>query len=347
MDVGFQKAGFNIVFANDSDKDACETYRRNLGNHIVRGDVEKVFAELPAFDERPSLIFGGPPCQGFSVAGKMDPYDPRNRHVMNFASIVGRIRPSAFVMENVKALGKLEKWKELRHFLLEEFTSFGYSSGYAVLNASDFGVPQERERVFFVGFDSEEFGMDDSVFDVADAMSSRKVPSPLVRDVLLSLDRPGEGNNQEICNAKVFLALKPVIRKSPYAGMLFNGLGRPLKLDGYSATLPATMGGNKTPIVDEDSLRKRYVNWVETYHAELLAGKPPLSGEAPSRLRRLTTKETAALQTFPPDYDFAGTRSAVYRQIGNAVPCNLAYAVATMVYDILERRHHQKDPCKV
>ncbi len=342
MDVGFRKAGFDIVFANDFDKDACETYRRNLGDHIVCDDVERVFADLPTFDERPSLVFGGPPCQGFSVAGKMDPGDPRSRHVMNFASIVGRIRPSAFVMENVKALGELEKWKALRCSLLERFTSFGYSAGFAVLNASDFGVPQARERVFFVGFDSEEFGMDNSGFDVAGAMLPRKEPSPLVRDVLLSLDKPGEGNNKEICSAKVSLALKPVMRKSPYAGMLFNGLGRPLKLNGYSATLPATMGGNKTPIVDEDSLRKGCENWVEKYHSELMSGKPPLSGEAPSRLRRLTIKEAAALQTFPSDYNFAGMRSSVYRQIGNAVPCNLAYAVATMVYDILERQVSSK-----
>jgi len=335
MDVGFARAGFDIVLANDFDKDACETYRRNIGSHIVCGDVERVFASLPDFEKRPSLVFGGPPCQGFSVAGKMNPDDPRSRHVMNFASIVGRIRPLAFVMENVKALGELEKWRNLRESLLGKFAELGYVADFAVLNASDFGVPQSRERVFFVGFDADMFGTDPE-FDVASEMVRKRVPSPVTRDVLLSLDEPGEGNNAHVCTAKVSFASKPVMRKSPYAGMLFNGLGRPLKLDGYSATLPATMGGNKTPIVDEEALRKNSANWVEEYHARLMSGESPMSGEAPSRLRRLTVREAAALQTFPSGYDFAGSRSSIYKQIGNAVPCNLAFAVASMVREKLD-----------
>ena len=116
------------------------------------------------------------------------------------------------------------------------------------------------------------------------------------------------------------------MRKSPYAGMLFNGQGRPLNPARPAITLPASMGGNRTPIIDEEALAGSD-SWVVTYHGRLSRGEAP-ADEAPSRLRRLTVEEAAALQTFPPGYRFDGKQSAQYRQIGNAVPPRLAYHVA-------------------
>lgn len=123
------------------------------------------------------------------------------------------------------------------------------------------------------------------------------------------------------------------MRKSPYAGMYFNGQGRPVDVDGYANTLPASMGGNKTPFVDEEYLYGNAVNdWVADYHKGLMDGNiMPRNGEAPDRLRRLTVKEAARLQTFPDDYIWCGNKGSVYRQIGNAVPCRLAEAVAKAV----------------
>jgi DNA (cytosine-5)-methyltransferase 1 len=118
--------------------------------------------------------------------------------------------------------------------------------------------------------------------------------------------------------------------------MLFNGQGRPLNPDGWSSTLPASMGGNRTPIVDEEHLYKNSDSWVERYHALLMRGEsatPEL--DVPKRLRRLTIDEVAILQGFPNDYIFIGSQSKVYSQIGNAVPCTLAAAVAATLRDML------------
>jgi DNA (cytosine-5)-methyltransferase 1 len=125
--------------------------------------------------------------------------------------------------------------------------------------------------------------------------------------------------------------------------MLFNGLGRPLKIDGVSATLPASMGGNKTPIVDEDALYHNAKPWVESYHRGLTNGtiKPEFSS-APERLRRLTITEAKRLMTFPDSYVFCGPTTAIYRQIGNAVPPLLAQAVGGMAKTILNGTCPQK-----
>lgn len=97
------------------------------------------------------------------------------------------------------------------------------------------------------------------------------------------------------------------------------------------------MGGNKTPIVDEHVIFEGgNSSFVEEYHAHLMEGGKPYTGEAPSQLRRLTVDECLAIQTFPSDYDLAGAQSAMYRQIGNAVPCKMAEAVATAVKRILD-----------
>ena len=129
------------------------------------------------------------------------------------------------------------------------------------------------------------------------------------------------------------LASRPVMRKSPYAGMLVNGAGRPIDLNGVAPTLPASMGGNKTPIVDEISLHDESIpNWFETYHAGLMDGSiTPQQMSVPDTIRRLTLKECAAIQTFPKNYKFSGRKTKQYKQIGNAVPCLFAEAVALSV----------------
>jgi DNA (cytosine-5)-methyltransferase 1 len=236
-------------------------------------------------------------------------------------------------MENVKALGALEKWQPLKEALLDNMRRLGYAANYVVVNASDYNVPQARERVFFIGFRTNAF----IIPDLAEMLVPYKIKAKTVRETLSALDRAGTGNNASLCKAKITLTPAPVLRKSPFAGMLFNGLGRPVKLDGYCSTLPASMGGNKTPIIDEEELYDRKPGWVQKYHAGLLRGGPASEfKEAPSRLRRLTVEEAALLQTFPRSYVFSGSQSSKFKQIGNAVPCELAYQVAKMLHDYLE-----------
>ena len=325
MDLGFARAGFDISWAIDNDQFAVETYRTNLGPSAICGDVLET---EPPVNNRPTIVIGGPPCQGFSVIGRMDPDDPRSRHVDHFFDVVDRFHPQAFVMENVKALGASPRWAAIREHLLDRATALGFETSLLILNAQDFNVPQARERMFLIG--------------VIGAAPRRPTPTtlgcpPTVRSVLVRLPRFGEQGNDAGCSARVVPASKPIMRPTAHRGsLLFNGSGRPLELDGPAKTLPASMGGNATPIVDQEELEHGAEPWVVGYHERLQRGEAPLK-RAPARLRRITVQEAAALQTFPPDWTFAGPRVAQYRQVGNAVPPNLAEAVALSVREVIEQ----------
>jgi DNA (cytosine-5)-methyltransferase 1 len=331
MDVGFIRAGFNVVCASDIDKNACLTYEVNHpGITIKCGDIHQFLADMHIF-EGIDIVFGGPPCQGFSVAGKMNPDDPRSQLLWVFMKVVELTKPRAFICENVKALATLEKWSEVRQKLFRISSQLGYTYRLVVLNSSDFGVPQSRERMFLIGFRDIK-----DVSNLEAQFLSRKKQAPTVRDIVLPLGIAGSESNKRICNAKVTIAAKPVMRRSPYAGMLFNGQGRPLNPDNYSCALHASMGGNKTPIIDEEHCYFGGKSWVECYHTHLMKGGKPLPFDAaPKRLRRLTVDEALRLQTFPHNYKFIGGQSSVYRQVGNAVPCDLAQVVAEVVRDCL------------
>jgi DNA (cytosine-5)-methyltransferase 1 len=157
-----------------------------------------------------------------------------------------------------------------------------------------------------------------------------------VRSALESLPLFGQPGNDAICTAIITPARIPVLRRSPFAGMLFNGQGRPLDLETPALTLPASMGGNRTPIIDQESLETGAEPWVIGYHRHLMRGGAPAKS-VPKRLRRLTVQEAAALQTFPTDWKFVGSQSARFRQIGNAVPPELARHVALAVRRTLNR----------
>lgn len=343
MDVGVRDAGFEIVLANDIDRDACETYRRNHGHHIIEGsltDILPQFCDIKGID----LLFGGPPCQGFSVAGRMDPNDPRSALMSSYFDAVDAVQPRAFICENVKALASLNRWEEVRKNLLER-ASDKYHVRLMVLKASDFGVPQNRERMFIVGVrkeasDQADFSLKERLNELLKA--SRAKPRS-IGEIVRDLGPAGSQGNIRTCSAKITYAKAPVLRRSPYAGMLFNGAGRPFDADGVSPTLPASMGGNKTPIIDEAQIFDGEAPFVEAYHRGLLDGRKASNGTAPPRLRRLTVDECLAIQTFPSDYQLAGSRSAMYRQIGNAVPCGLAEVVARAVREILECRYGMEE----
>lgn len=338
MDVGFKRAGFTVVAANEMDAHACQTFKANhTGTVLYEGDIASHMEALGSLTDV-DLVFGGPPCQGFSVAGKMDAADPRSQLIFSFAEMVERIRPRAFVMENVKALGSLEKFALLRRQLMTRFVKASYTVVIITLNAKDFGIPQSRERVFFIGFRQTT-----NPVTLASFHKHHAIP-PTLREVITPLGKAGTVSNRKICKAKITLAAKPVLRQSPYAGMLFNGQGRPLNPDGWASTLPASMGGNRTPIIDEAHLFYGANPWVEGYHRHLMkGGKPYPTDAAPTSLRRLTVDEVALLQGFPAEYRFLGSQSKVFSQIGNAVPCKLAYVVADVVYHALNRADVQQN----
>jgi DNA (cytosine-5)-methyltransferase 1 len=319
LDIGFRWGGFQPIWANDIDPVALKTHAAVLAGHpVLAGDISTLEHRPRRGDA--DLVIGGPPCQGFSVAGRMDPMDPRSRHVWTFLEVVEEIRPRAFVMENVKALAMNRRWTELRDGLIGRVAELGFDPRLYVLNAADFGVPQARERMFLVGIGR---GEGTHVAPHAETATCQ----PTLRSVLEGLPAYGQPGNDTICPAKITMAKAPVLRRSPWAGMLFNGAGRPMDLDRPAPTLPASMGGNKTPIIDQEQLEAGAKPWVVDYHAHLWEGGKPWK-RAPPRLRRITVEEAAAIQTFPTGMHWAGPQGARYRQIGNAVPPELAYRVA-------------------
>jgi DNA (cytosine-5)-methyltransferase 1 len=331
LDLGFVQAGFRPIFANDLDPVAVQTYNALIGPHADAGHVAvagDVHTQSVPPEGSAEVVIGGPPCQGFSVAGKMDPNDVRSQQVFAFMDVVARVKPRAFVMENVKALYNNRRFKRARELLSRRAAELGYTTRSLLLNASHFGVPQARERMFFIGLKPGMRWQDPTPSSADDP--------PTVRVALRRLPRFMAFGNDNACSAKITLALQPVLRKSAHAGMLFNGQGRPLALDRPALTLPATMGGNRTPIVDQRCIDDpTATSWVELYHANLMAGGAP-GGSVPVDLRRITVQEAAALQTFPPDTQWHGPQSAQYRQIGNAVPPVLGYAVAQALRQALQ-----------
>lgn len=331
LDLGFIAAGFEPIFANDINGDATATYREALQiisrregfscvHEVVTGDIRQV-EMLPAKGSA-DLVLGGPPCQGFSVAGKMDPNDPRSRHVFDFLGMVERVQPKVFVMENVKALAMNKRWAGTIADIRKKAEEIGYKTYLKVLNSSDYGVPQARERMFLVGF------KDHSVeYEYPEPTCDKPVT---VADAFKALPAIGEPGNDQTCSAKITPAKEPILRQSPYAGMLFNGQGRPMDVNKPAPTLPATMGGNRTPIVDQNTLANGDQQWVEQYHASLMSGGS-VATSIPSNLRRISVQEAAAIQTFPRDMPWHGSQSSRYRQIGNAVPPKMSFAVAQSV----------------
>ncbi|SPT55315.1 DNA cytosine methyltransferase [Schaalia odontolytica] len=344
LDIGFMIAGYVPVWVSELDPTAMQTHElafdqlsethqhlANTSHSVHVGDILALAEDNLPTSGMADLVIGGPPCQGFSVAGKMDPNDERSKHVFHFLDIVKRVNPRAFVLENVKALYQNKRWETTRTALQARAEKLGYSTLLTLANAADFGVPQARERMFLIGI-RRDCGTPEALTPTT---HSKRFS---VRDAFEQLPEYNTPGNDSLCYAQITTAKAPVLRRSPYAGMLFNGAGRPLNLEAPSMTLPASMGGNKTPIIDQQALENPAKEpWVERYHRKLWTrGTEAVTAEVPPFLRRLTVEEAAAIQTFPIGMRWCGPRTTQFRQIGNAVPPRLALAVARSIRNALE-----------
>ena len=256
LDLGFEEAGFQLLWSIDSDRDAVQTYRDNLGGHIVHGNLPD---DAPPRGLAPDVVIGGPPCQGFSVMGRMNPEDPRSAHVFHFLDLVERVGPRAFCMENVKALAVSPRWEWIREALLQRADELEYAVDLFVLNAADYGVPQARERMFLIGM---------RVGTPLSPIPTTKGSPETVRKTLAKLPPFGELGNDTRCVARVVpaatardAAVGPSRQPS-----LQRQRPRP-RTDAPARTLPASMGGNATPIIDQAELDRGAKPWVVGYHA--------------------------------------------------------------------------------
>src|SRR5699024_1042344 len=152
MDLGFKNIGFNILWANDFDRDAAYTNRKNLGKDIFLGVITKVdHNDILGKKGEVDVVIGGFPCQGFSVANtKRNMDDNRNFLYLELLRVIKEKKPKFFVAENVKGLLSMQKGKVIE-LIINDFTELGYQVDFQVLNAADYGVPQARERVIIIG----------------------------------------------------------------------------------------------------------------------------------------------------------------------------------------------------
>lgn len=286
LDLGFKMAGHEIIWANDLYEDAVETYKKNVGNHIICEDITKISAdEIPDCD----IVIGGFPCQGFSVANwKRHVDDERNTLYKQLIRVITEKKPKFFLAENVKGLTNMEHG-EVFKLILSDFENMGYVVKYRVLNAADYGVPQTRQRVIIVGVRNDIDFEYEYPIPTNDKNGIGHPKWVSVSEALKDIPDPDTPN--DIINHTY----------SKYK-LQFNGyLGhRPLDPDKPAPTVTAR-GDNKGGVV-------------------ILPH--------PNGLRRMSCRELAMIQSFPMDYEFIGTNSSIYRQIGNAVPPLLAKAVA-------------------
>lgn len=313
LDLGFEKAGFEIVYANEYDKSIWETYEKNHTTPLDHRDIRKIdSSELPDCDG----IIGGPPCQSWSEAGSLKGInDSRGQLFYDFIRILKDKKPKFFVAENVSGMLSKRHQEAVDNFI-KLFEEAGYEMHIQLLNANDYNVPQDRLRVFYVGF-RKDLKVD---FKFPEPFSHK----PTLKDTIYDLKD----------NAI------PTLEKN--------------KTNGNKCKFPnhEYMTGSFSTIYMS---RNRVRSWDEPSFTIQAGGRhAPLHPQAPKMIqieknkrifepgkenlyRRLSVRECARIQTFPDDFIFYyNDVTTAYKMIGNAVPVNLAKAVAEQIKNSLE-----------
>lgn len=352
MSLGFEQAGWDVLAAFDIEARNVETYNKNFaGFHAHQADLETAMKDSLCSSagisgRKIDLVFGGPPCQGFSTGGKRDPKDPRNRLISAFARLVREFRPRYFVMENVEGLTHPHAKPTLDSFL-EEMKASGYQvvEPVQVLNAADFGVPQRRRRVFVLGCLKGE------VLPVYPKPTKRRrtasIPTASVRDAIGDL--PSVELYDDLLTNDTYTGPLQTT-ESRYARLLRgevrdkNDKSQKRQSAGLSGCLRTnhtteiiSRFASTAPGCTEPVSRYIRLAWDEVAptiragtnrdHGSHTAPRPI----HPAMPRCITTREAARLHSFPDWFVFHETKWHGFRQIGNSVPPLLARAVAARV----------------
>ncbi len=341
---GFEQAGFTIRLGIDIWQDAVTTYKANFPYAAtIVGDISNITGDDLLSAARMSaddvdVIIGGPPCQGFSLSGKRMLNDPRNVLYKSFVRIVDTIQPKAFVMENVPGLVKLFNG-QVKEQVVEDFTNIGYHVEMKQLTASDYGVPQARKRIFFVGLNKSKVKSPCFIFPT-ETHGEEKLPFVTCQDALSDLDFIGD---------TILLKEHAQYRMNPqsdYQRFMRQGATELLnhvatihteKTRNIIAMVPD--GGNYKDLPQELwSTRKVNIAWTRmdskkpcftidtghNHHFHYRANRVP------------TVRESARIQSFPDTFEFIGIKTSQLKQVGNAVPPLLAQAIAKNIIMALE-----------
>ena len=354
MSLGFEMAGFRVSWANELDPSAADTYEANHpGTPVVRLDAREIddWALLSSEDdELPVGVVGGPPCQAFSLCGTRDPNDPRGSLFMEFVRCVRQLRPKFFAMENVPGILSMrtKDGDEVAKIIVSTLRDSGYDVFPEVVDAADCGVPQHRERVFFLGFD-ETLGVDQGdVFLPAGADSH--VPAwAAISD--LPLVESGDGDDEQPYPSPPLNPYQSWAREGSPSVTSHVAMRHTKRL--IARFKEIAPGQSVADVPEEHSAVRRgdaKVKSGKVYaqnNMRVRADRPCPTVAAsfqssflhPFLHRNFTAREAARIQSFPDRYSFRGARTKMswekglsqYQQIGNAVPPLMAKAVAEAV----------------
>lgn len=332
LSYGFERAGFNILLGIDNDEKALETFELNHNEaKSICGDITTITYEKdikPLIgDKSIDVIIGGPPCQGMSLSGPRKFDDPRNKLYLSYIRLVDEIKPKMFVIENVPGLVGLFGG-QIKDSIIEKFSEMGYEIQYRILCASDYGVPQSRKRVVFVGSRIGNYSYPDIESDqITCSMALSDLP-PLIdelgEDVMEYATEPT--NDYQ----KLMRANSKEVRNHIAAN-------HSEKVKSIIALVPD--GGNYKDLPEEFiHTRNFHVAWTR-----FASDKPAPTIDTGHRHhfhykynRVPTVRECARLQSFPDDFIFLGNKTQQFRQVGNAVPPIMARKIADQVKNTLE-----------
>ena len=328
LSKGFEMAGFNTVLAIDFWEDAVETFNNNHKNKVaICDDVSKVSNEfLDDFTKKNKItgIVGGPPCQGYSTVGKRDINDDRNYLYLQYCRIVEKVKPEFFVLENVKGLLTLNNGK-FKEDIIERFTKLGYIVDYKILNSADYGVPQNRNRVFFVGIKNKKFKFPkekSKKVSTYEAISDLTIyEDKYTTSAQTSYQKNMRGNNKQLKNNEFTIHTEKtidVISKIPDGGKITDLPKEFWEIRKYNKAFQRMNSKSQSNTIDTG--HRNYFHYSEN--------------------RIPTVRESARIQSFPDNFIFYGSRTSQYKQVGNAVPPLLANAIAI---EIMKQIGEDKD----
>ena len=319
LDLGFEKAGFKIPVANEYDKAIWQTYEANHRNtYLIKGDIRKVCKEdiESHITGKIDGIIGGPPCQSWSAAGSLKGInDERGQLFYEYIRILKEIKPKFFLAENVSGM-LANRHSEAVQNIIHLFESAGYTITLTLVNAKNYGVAQERKRVFYIGF-RNDLNMDFK-FPKGFTENDKKLT---LRDVIWDLQEtaiPAEHKNKhnpKAVNCNEYFT-------GSYSS-IFMSRNRVKSWDEQAFTVQAS--GRQCQLHPQAPKMEK----IEKDKCRFVEGKEDL-------YRRMTVREIARIQGFPDDFEFIyDDVNMGYKMIGNAVPVNLAYEIALAIHDSL------------
>ena len=332
MSLGFEMEGFNVALANEIDSSIAESYIKNRKHHnmiiedISQLPIESVFDK---YANKIDVVIGGPPCQGFSQKGMRKTInDPRNFLFQYYYKVVRKVRPKYFLMENVPNLLTTENGY-FKNEIIELFSGLGYSISADVLNAADFGVPQNRRRAFILG------KLSDKALELPIPNSNCTTIWDAISD-LAFLDS-GDGEDIQDYRYPEQSDYQKLMRKN--SEKLFNHVATNHSKVTLERLAMIPPNGGKEFLPKEHITKSIYSGtWTRMGRDDVSVTittrfDTPSSGKFthPYLDRAITVREAARIQSFPDSFHFYGTKTSQMKQVGNAVPPLLAKAIANVI----------------